>query len=122
MRQREKFYYFLNQAFRLAGNLFQVYDDASLDVIVPYKEGRMIIADLGSERAALDLEYRKECIARAKPYTISLYEYQRKQLEQNHGLLPVSGENDRIWMLSDNFYDKELGFSLEGIEIQFLEV
>ena len=104
--------YFLNQAFRLAGNLFQVYDDASLDVIVPYKEGRMIIADLGSERAAWDFEYRKECIARAKPYTISLYEYQRKQLEQNHGLLPVSGENDRIWMLSDNFYDKELGFSL----------
>ena len=56
------------------------------------------------------------------PRCISLYEYQRKQLEQNHGLLPVSGENDRIWMLSDNFYDKELGFSLEGIEIQFLEV
>ena len=114
--------YFLNQAFRLAGSLFQVYDDASLDVIVPYKEGRTIIADLGSERAALDLEYRKECIARAKPYTISLYEYQRKQLEQNHGLLPVSDEDDRIWMLSDNFYDKELGFSLERIEIQFLEV
>ena len=102
--------------------MFPLYTVASLDVIVPYKEGRTIIADLGSERAALDLEYRKECIARAKPYTISLYEYQRKQLEQNHGLLPVSDEDDRIWMLSDNFYDKELGFSLEGIEIQFLEV
>lgn len=115
--------YFLKQAFHLAGRLFQVYDDASLDVIVPYgEEGREVIENLGSEQARRDLEYRKKCIARAKPYTISLYEYQWKQLEQNHGLLPVGDENDSVCMLSDDFYDDELGLSLEGAEMQFLEV
>ena len=114
--------YFLNQAFRLAGRLFQVYDDDHLDVIVPYEAGKEVIAALGSQQAVRDLEYRKACIARAKPYTISLYEYQRRQLEQSHGLLPVGDENDRIWMLSDSFYDKEIGFSLGGTEMQFLEV
>jgi len=42
--------YFLNQAFRLAGRLFQVYDDDHLDVIVPYESGKEVIAALALNR------------------------------------------------------------------------
>lgn len=99
-----------------------MYDDKSIDVIVPYEGGKAVIADLDSRQAAQDLKYRKACIERAKPYTISLYEYQRRQLEQMHGLRLVGGGDSGIWMLADGSYDNETGFSLKGREMQFLEV
>lgn len=114
--------YFLNQAFQLAGRLFQVYDEDSLDVIVPYGEGRAIIADLESDRARRDLAYRQNCLDRAKPYTVSLYQYQRQQLEQSHGLFPVRDDDDSIWGLAEGFYDEETGFSPSGTTVQFGEV
>lgn len=114
--------YYLNQAFRMAGELFQVYDEDSVDVLVPYGEGRTVIADLGSGRAARDMEYRRQCLERAKPYTVSLYLYQLRQLEQKHGLMPVRDGDDSILALTEEFYDEEIGFSLNGTTIQFLEV
>lgn len=114
--------YFLNQAFQLAGRLFQVYDEDSLDVIVPYGDGREIITALGSDRARRDLTYRQSCLDRAKPYTVSLYQYQRQQLEQNHGLFPIRDDDDSIWVLAEGFYDEETGFSLRGAAEQFWEV
>lgn len=114
--------YYLNQAFRLAGRLFQVYDEDSVDVIVPYGEGRTVIADLGSERAGRDLQYRRQCLERAKPYTVSLYQYQWRQLEQEHGLRPIREGDDSIRVLAEGFYDEETGFSLNGTTTQFWEV
>ena len=114
--------YFLNQAFRLAGRLFQVYDDDHLDVIVPYESGKEVIAALGSEQAKRNLEYRKAWLEKAKPYTISLYDYQRRRLEEKHGLWPVRDGDTSTWALSEGFYKKEIGFSIEETSMQFLEV
>ena len=114
--------YFLNQAFQLAGKLFQVYDEDSIDVIVPYGEGRTVIADLGSDRAGRDLAYRKSCLDRAKPYTVSLYQYQRQQLERDHGLLPIRDGDDSVRVLAEGFYDEKTGLSLSGTAAQFWEV
>lgn len=114
--------YFLNQAFQLAGRLFQVYDEDSMDVIVPYGAGKEIIADLSSDRARWDLAYRQDCLDRAKDYTVSLYQYQRQQLEQNCGLFPVRDNDDSVWVLAEGFYDGEIGFSLNGTAEQFWEV
>lgn len=114
--------YYLNQAFRIAGRLFQVYDEDSTDVIVPYGEGRAVIAELGSERAGRDLEYRRQCLERAKPYTVSLYQYQVRQLEKEHGLRPIRDSDDSIQVLAEGFYDEEIGFSLNGTTTQFWEV
>ncbi len=114
--------YFLNQAFHLGGRLFQVYDDEHLDVIVPYGAGKEVIAALGSEQAKRNLEYRKAWIEQAKPYTISLHDCQRQQLEEKHGLWPLGGGNTGIWALSENFYREEIGFSIEEKSMRFLEV
>lgn len=114
--------YYLNQAFRLAGRLFQVYDEDSIDVIVPYGEGQTVIADLGSDRARRDLVYRQQCLERAKPYTVSLYQYQVRKLVQEHGLYPIRDGDDSVWALTEEFYDEEIGFSLNGTKTQFWEV
>lgn len=99
-----------------------MYDDEHMDVIVPYGEGAEIIADLGSQRAERDLEFRKTCLERAKPYTVSLYGYQRRQLEQAHGIWPVRDDDSSVWALSEDFYHQELGFSIEGTALPFQEV
>ena len=114
--------YYLNQAFRMAGVLFQVYDEDSVDVIVPYGEGRAVIADLGSDRAKWDLVYRQQCLERAKPYTVSLYQYQVRKLEQEHGLRPIRDGDNSIRVLAEGFYDEEVGFSLNKTITQFWEV
>lgn len=114
--------YFLTQAFHLAGRFFHVYEEDSLDVIVPYSEGKTVIADLGSAQAEHNLAYRRQCLERAKPYTISLYEHQRRRLERNGGLRPVRDGDDSVLVLSESFYDDETGLSMEGAPMQFLEV
>ena len=99
-----------------------MYDEDSIDVIVPYGEGRTVIADLGSDRAGRDLAYRKSCLDRAKPYTVSLYQYQRQQLERDHGLLPIRDGDDSVRVLAEGFYDEKTGLSLSGTAAQFWEV
>lgn len=81
--------YLLNQAFLTAGSAFEVFDENTYDVIVPYKkEGESLIADLNSGKAEFSSAYIRECIERAKPYTIRIFEYQRRKLIDN-GMLCV---------------------------------
>lgn len=47
--------YLLQQAFRIAGAKFEVFDGETTDVIVPYGEGRQIILELGQIDPQRDL-------------------------------------------------------------------
>ncbi len=101
--------YYFNQAFRLAGSLFEVFDEDSVDVIVPYGKGKELIGKLNSSRAEHDLAYAKELLQQAKPYSVSLYRYQIKQLEEEGGLLELcSGATALV-----GHYDAQTGFTLE---------
>ena len=99
-----------------------MYDEDSLDVIVPYREGRTVISALRSDRARRDLAYRRSCLEQAKPYTVSLYQYQRQQLERDHGLLPIRDGDDSVRVLAEGFSDEKTGLSLNGTAAQFWEV
>ena len=69
-----------------------------------------------------DLDFRKTCLERAKPYTVSLYDYQRRQLDPTRGIWPVRDGDASVWALSENFYDQEIGFSIEETALPFQEV
>lgn len=49
--------YYFNQAFRLAGTLFEVFEENTTDVVVPYKESEALISGLCSEKAQRDPFY-----------------------------------------------------------------
>jgi CRISPR-associated endonuclease/helicase Cas3 len=111
----------LNQAFREAGKLFQVFDDESEDVIVPYKGGAECIANLCSEKASRDPDYLQRCLGQAKPYTIAIFSYQKKQLMAQNGLYEICG--GKVLALKKEFYDdKALGFVTDGAQNNYLEV
>lgn len=107
--------FFVNQAFSQAGKYFEVFDSNTVDVIVPWGEGKEIINELLTARAQHDIGYLKELLNKAKPYTVSLYSYQKKKLEEQNALLPLAGEN--VIGLSESFYS-----GLTGLQIILKEV
>lgn len=108
----------LQQAFRLAGKNFRIFGDDTLDVIVPYGEGKEIIAELCSEAARYHLP---ELLQKAKGYTVSLYPYQKKLMEEKHAILRVAPEIDAYFLL-EGFYDPDTGVTTGGQMNDYLEV
>lgn len=114
---QERPYYF-NQAFRLAGSLFQVFEENTTDVVVPYGKGKTLISDLCSEKAQRNPVYLRSLLEEAKPYTVSLYQYQIDRLNGEHSLISLQGG---ALGLSGHYYT-ETGFSLEESNLDFLGV
>lgn len=103
--------YFLTQAFKTAGELFEVFDAESFDVIVPYnREAKELIADLNSEKAKFDIAFLKNIVKKAKPYMVSLFKYQLDKLEQD-GMLEVY-DNNHIYSLDENCYNRMTGLTI----------
>lgn len=107
--------YYFRQAFKLAGSLFQVFEDNSVDVIVPYGRGEEIIAELCGERAQHDPKYLRELLDEAKQFSISLYNNQIANLNKVHGLIPLAGEALGL----NGHYNAEYGFSIEEDNMDF---
>lgn len=110
--------YYFRQAFRLAGSLFHVFEENTTDVIVPYSLGTELMKDLNSEKAKHNPDYLKALLKQAKPYTISLYQYQIDRLNSEQGLVLLAGG---ALGLNGN-YSAETGFSLGESNLDFLGV
>ena len=98
--------YSLIQAFRTAGYLFHVFDENTQDVVVPYGEGEDLIAQLASLHLC-SVSYLREWSRRAKPYTITIYDYQKQLL--GPALYCVNG----VLVLRPEAYDQHTGLSWE---------
>ena len=113
-------HYGLRQAFALAGGLFEVFDQETSDVLVPYGEGRALIDALGAPGVPSDPRRQRELLERAKPYTVSLYQFQLELLEQRGGLVPFW--DGAVLALQPTFYDSETGLVTEPNPMRYLEV
>ena len=113
--------YLLQQAFRIAGTKFEVFDGETTDVIVPYEAGRQIILELGQIDPQRDLAKLYALLERAKPYTVSLYSWQRSKLEKEaHALIPKCGGS--ILVLQEGYYDENTGLVPEAGQMDYMEV
>lgn len=116
-------HYYLRQAFQLAGRLFQVFDENTTDVLVPYGKGRDIREYLISASRAYgerDWETIRRNINEAKKYSVSIYQYQFEQLEKLGAVTPLF--EDSVYVLSDGFYDEDIGLSIQKGTTGFQEV
>lgn len=112
--------YGLHQAFALAGGLFEVFDQETSDVLVPYGEGRALIEALSAPGVPSDPRRQRELLERAKPYTVSLYQFQLELLERRGGLVPFW--DGAVLALQPTFYDSETGLVTEPNPMRYLEV
>ena len=108
----------LHQAFKEAGRAFQVFDQDTTDVLVPYKDGAKIIVALGSPTVQRDIGKQKVLVEQARPYTVALYQYQVEKLK--NGLTPYL--DGTVLTLSPEFYSEKTGLTMEPDDLGLLEV
>lgn len=99
--------YELRQAFATAGNLFQVFDEDTTDILVPYGEGKVIIAELCSSKSLYGNQIRKDLLDKTKPFTISVFRFNMERLQKEHAVEAIC--DGSILVLKEGFYDEALG-------------
>ena len=98
-----------------------MFDGETTDVIVPYEEGQQIILELGQIDPQRDPAKLYALLERAKPYTGSLYSWQRTKLEKEaHALIPKCGGS--ILVLQEGYYDENTGLVPEAGQMDYMEV
>ena len=91
-----------------------MFEEQTTDVVVPYGEGASLIAELASQ-AGVSPGWLRAWSQQVKPYTLTLYEYQKQRL--SHALYEVNG----VWILQPQAYDLQIGLTWEQ-QNSFLEV
>ena len=100
--------YYMDQAFRTAGQLFRVFEDDGIDAIAPYEEGKEIIE--GLKKQDIGFEEKKELIRKAKEFTVKLYPYEQEMLEKTGDLEWICGGS--VAVLSERVYDMGTGLAV----------
>lgn len=96
-------------SYQTAAKYFKVIDSPTTPVIVPYKEGQEIIAELNSD---MKIEELSDLFQKAQQYSVNLYKYQMDLLKQNNRLITLFDNN--IYILKEGAYDNEYGVNIEG--------
>lgn len=107
--------FLLNQAFKLAGRRFEVFDGGTRDLVIPYEDGSSLIAELTGQDHP-DPVFLASWERRARPYTIAVYEWQLKALGN------AVTEHSGIAVLNPDFYEDDTGLSLSPTHNIFMEV
>lgn len=103
----------LLQSFRSAGSVFQVIDQKTETVLVPYGEGRELIAQLSG---AHSMEEEIFLLRKAQAYSVSLFDNVMRRLKGENALIPV-GETGATALL-DGYYDSDGGVRTERQELE----
>ena len=107
---KQKTYKLTSQAFKTAGDLFEVIDSKTKSVIVPHNEdARNIIAELESD---ISPQRKSELLRRAQKYIVSIYANTECILKEKGAL--------NLNILDERFYSKEFGVTIEGSELEVL--
>ncbi|WP_144938951.1 CRISPR-associated helicase Cas3' [Paenibacillus sp. 32O-W] len=98
------------QSFATVEKYFQVIDQPTTSVLVPYNdEAKEIIADLNGE---LDSGQLTSLLRRAQQYVINLYTHELKQLDQAQNIDVLLHGN--VYALKEVAYTDEMGLDLKG--------
>ena len=96
VKESERF--FLHQAFKTAGSLFEVFDQDQTSVVVPWGEGERIAEKLITAREYVS----KKAYDDAKPYTVSVFSYQLQRLHECAAITSVG--DGQVLVLDKNHY------------------
>ena len=110
-QNRKRKNYQMNQPFQQISRYFHVFENDTIDIIVPYGKGKQLIRELENMKQDYYALFSvSQVLENAKPFTISVFRYQYEQL-YNAGLLTPLFEG-RISVLDEKAYDPFLGVSV----------
>lgn len=100
---------FLVNSYGTAARYFQVIDQQTTSVLVPFGEGEEIIADLNGNKTIEDLG---NLLRKSQQYTVNLYKHELEELERNSGLETIF--NEQLYVLKEGAYNDEYGVDLKN--------
>ena len=116
-KEKNKNYVFY-QPFKTIGRRFTVFDQDTTDVLVLYGESEMWIQKLKAlEDTWFDLKKYKEIMGELKKYTVSIYDWQRRKLDEAGLLYGIL--DGRAFVLDSQAYDDCFGLTV--VEEQAVE-
>ncbi len=106
----------LRQAFKTAGDYFNVIDQNTTSVLVPYKKGKSLITLLNGRCSLSEsMEYLKE----AQQFSVNLFDIDKKRLEEKGGIYSLNHVG--VLALREEFYNEAEGVSFEGGPMAFYD-
>lgn len=98
-----------NQSFRSAGELFEVIDQNTTGVLVPYGKGIELIQKINGN---CTLDELKQFLRHTQQYSVNLFSRDLEILQKNHGIYEL--HNGGVLALQPDFYNEKTGVSLSG--------
>ncbi|MBS3995359.1 MAG: CRISPR-associated helicase Cas3', partial [Alkaliphilus sp.] len=102
----------LKQAFKTAGNEFQVIDQNNIGIIVPYGEGENLITLING---ACNLSELKQYLKSAQQFSVNLFETNERKLEE----MVIRIKGGAILALRKEFYNDDVGVTFEKAPMEF---
>ncbi|GLV66754.1 CRISPR-associated helicase/endonuclease Cas3 [Bacillus mycoides] len=106
---KKEFPLFIVNSYRTAAEHFNVIDNLTTSVIVPYEEGKDIIAELNGSNSIEDLS---RLLRKSQQYTVNLFDYEKEQLIKNDGLAYYL--DGKILALKESAYSDEYGLKVHN--------
>lgn len=105
---KSKNMHIMNQAFKQAGNIFQVIDDKNtIPLVVECESSEDLINQYSKTYLYRD---KKKIIRRMQSFIVTVSKYTFKKLDEQGLVYPLDRENENgIWVLNKNGYDESLG-------------
>lgn len=107
-RRQNRQFPLLMQSFKSAGQAFKVIDAPTQALIVPYGEGKDLIAKLCGE---YDAQEFNQYLAKAQRYSVNVFPHIFEKLMKSNGLQEISDTG--IFYLHEQFYHDEYGLSFD---------
>lgn len=108
----------LKQSFRCAYKHFRVIEQNTVPILVPFGEGKALIAQLNGDRLSMHEELF--LLRKAQAYTVNVYENIYNKLQKEDALYPVGSTG--VLALEEGYYDKQMGVSTGRVEVILLEI
>lgn len=98
------------QAFKTAGEKFEVIDSNTIGLIVPYGEGKQIINTILN---SYDIKEIRQALQKAQRFTVNIYSRSSilDDLKQRRAI--YAALNESIFILDEDYYKEEIGVSSE---------
>lgn len=115
-KNNEELPLFITGSYKTAADHFHVIDNVTTSVIVPFQQGKDILANLNGYERIDDLT---DVLKKAQYYSVNLYQHDITTLI-NEGALEVHIDGS-VYELKENWYSDEFGVDMDGqSELDFL--
>ncbi|MFZ5764144.1 MAG: CRISPR-associated endonuclease Cas3'' [Thermodesulfobacteriota bacterium] len=101
----------LRQSFSTAGKIFKAIDAPTEAVIVPYEEGKEIIAGLC---AVPEPAKAYQLLKRAQKFSVNVFPNIMRKLKEKRAIWPVQ-QGEEIYYLDERYYSQEFGLSTKEV-------